>query len=228
MDSDSTLQIQLSRIWHNKFVFFITMRRGQKEHAVWRGYHQIVSIFIATLYQHHFSTVGCDKHTVNALQDNGHPDSNVHGTNMGLTWVQSAPDGPHVGPMNLAIRECNGNHKMKGCYLCSWRDRLPNSFNSLWSSDDTLRHRSRSILLHNIIISYGLLHDGTKPLPELMLTDNQRGLVAFSWGQFHRKCPRYISLLWVWKLLIQHSSHISQGPLNALIQIAGSEFCWSC
>ena len=25
------------------------------------------------------------------------------GANMGPTWVLSAPDGPHVGPMNLAI-----------------------------------------------------------------------------------------------------------------------------
>ena len=33
------------------------------------------------------------------------PDSKVHETNMGPTWVLSAPDGPHVGPMNLAIRE---------------------------------------------------------------------------------------------------------------------------
>ena len=31
------------------------------------------------------------------------PDSKVHGANMGPTWVRSAPDGPHVGPMNLAI-----------------------------------------------------------------------------------------------------------------------------
>ena len=31
------------------------------------------------------------------------PDSKVHGANMGSTWVLSAPDGPHVGPMNLAI-----------------------------------------------------------------------------------------------------------------------------
>ena len=31
------------------------------------------------------------------------PDSKVHGANMGLTWVLSATDGPHVGPMNLAI-----------------------------------------------------------------------------------------------------------------------------
>ena len=32
------------------------------------------------------------------------PDSKVHGANMGPTWVLSAPDGPHVGPINLAIR----------------------------------------------------------------------------------------------------------------------------
>ena len=32
------------------------------------------------------------------------PDSKVHGANMGPTWVLSAPDGTHVGPMNLAIR----------------------------------------------------------------------------------------------------------------------------
>ena len=29
-----------------------------------------------------------------------YPDSNVHGANMGPTWVLSAPDGPRVGPMN--------------------------------------------------------------------------------------------------------------------------------
>ena len=32
------------------------------------------------------------------------PDSKVHGANIGPTWVLSAPDGLHVGPMNLAIR----------------------------------------------------------------------------------------------------------------------------
>ena len=32
------------------------------------------------------------------------PDSKVHGANMGPTWVLPAPDGPHVGPMKLAIR----------------------------------------------------------------------------------------------------------------------------
>ena len=33
------------------------------------------------------------------------PDSKVHGANIGPTWVLSAPDGPHVGSMNLAIKE---------------------------------------------------------------------------------------------------------------------------
>ena len=33
------------------------------------------------------------------------PDSKVHGANMGTNWVLSAPDGPHVGPMNFAIKD---------------------------------------------------------------------------------------------------------------------------
>ena len=32
------------------------------------------------------------------------PDSKVHGVNMGPTWVRSAPDGSHIGPMKLALR----------------------------------------------------------------------------------------------------------------------------
>ena len=38
-----------------------------------------------------------------AISGSIYPDSKVHGTNLGPTWVLSAPDGPHVGPMNLAI-----------------------------------------------------------------------------------------------------------------------------
>ena len=37
------------------------------------------------------------------------PDSKFHGANMGPTWVLSAPDGPHVGPMNFAIRDMKKN-----------------------------------------------------------------------------------------------------------------------
>ena len=36
------------------------------------------------------------------------PDNKVHGANMGPTWVLSVPGGPHNGPINLAIRESNG------------------------------------------------------------------------------------------------------------------------
>ena len=32
-------------------------------------------------------------------------DSKVRGADMGPTWILSAPCGPHVGPMNLAIRD---------------------------------------------------------------------------------------------------------------------------
>ena len=32
------------------------------------------------------------------------PDGKVHGANMGPTWVLSAPDGPHVGPIYLGIK----------------------------------------------------------------------------------------------------------------------------
>ena len=33
-----------------------------------------------------------------------YPDNKVNGANMGPTWTLSAPDWPHVGPMNLVIR----------------------------------------------------------------------------------------------------------------------------
>ena len=39
-----------------------------------------------------------------------YPDSEVHMANMGPTWVLSAPDEPHVGHMNLAIRVVIGSH----------------------------------------------------------------------------------------------------------------------
>ena len=42
------------------------------------------------------------------------PKSKVHGANMGPTWVLSAPDGPHVGPMNLALRDVMS--RILACY----------------------------------------------------------------------------------------------------------------
>ena len=39
---------------------------------------------------------------VNSVLGN-YPDSKDHGANMGSIWVLSAPGGPHIGPMDLAI-----------------------------------------------------------------------------------------------------------------------------
>ena len=40
------------------------------------------------------------------LVDHTIPDSKVHGAYMGPTWGRQDPGGPHVGPMNLATRDC--------------------------------------------------------------------------------------------------------------------------
>ena len=50
-------------------------------------------------------------------------DSKFHGAKRGPTWVLSAPDGPHVRPMNLAIRVAicvivNGKSSSWTKYLC--------------------------------------------------------------------------------------------------------------
>ena len=47
-----------------------------------------------------------------------------------------------------------------------------------------------------------------------MLANYQWCYVTFTWGRFHGKCPRYLSLIWVWKLIIQYSRCISRGPTN--------------
>ena len=47
--------------------------------------------------------------------------SKVHGANMGPTWVLSAPDGPHVGPMNLAIRDIHSSLDHQSP-IFHWRD----------------------------------------------------------------------------------------------------------
>ena len=44
------------------------------------------------------------------------PESKVHGASMGPIWVLSAPDGSHVGPMNLAIKGYNKSINVSGGY----------------------------------------------------------------------------------------------------------------
>ena len=67
-------------------------------------------------------------------------DSKIHGANMGPTWVLSAPDGPHVGPMNLAIRVAllgRDDPTVTGCVFIVAR------LNKLWTNNRVacdLRH----------------------------------------------------------------------------------------
>ena len=50
----------------------------------------------------------CSSHPGSNFAADRDPDSKVHGANKGPTWDLSAPYGPHVGPMNLAIRGGTG------------------------------------------------------------------------------------------------------------------------
>ena len=55
-------------------------------------------------------------------------DNKVHGANMGPTWVLSAPDGPHVGPTNLAIRDViHSSHSIAYCWKFPSDSRLVSS-----------------------------------------------------------------------------------------------------
>ena len=55
-------------------------------------------------------------------------------------------------------------------------------------------------ILVNIGSGNGLLPDGTKPLPEPMLTDHQWSPVTFILEQFHRRYLKHQSVKPVWKL----------------------------
>ena len=76
------------------------MRLTYSMYLSWYGYmqpHKRLQAITAAMLT--FREADEDNHCQNTL-----PDSKAHGANMGPTWVMSAPDGPHVDPMNLAIR----------------------------------------------------------------------------------------------------------------------------
>ena len=39
-------------------------------------------------------------------------------------------------------------------------------------------------------------------------------IISEALWQFHRKCSRYLFMIWVWKLLIEDYIHISKGPMS--------------
>ena len=63
----------------------------------------------------------------------------------------------------------------------------------------------------NIGSGNGLLPDGTKPLPEPMLTDHQWSPVTIILGQFDRRCLNHQPLKLISKSHIWNSIQISQG-----------------
>ena len=83
------------------------------------------------------------------------PDSKVHGTNMGPTWVLLAPGGPHVGPINLASRDLEKwTHNLSCCMPIellliplqgprthstkpSWAYKAYNIFTKIWIAIET-------------------------------------------------------------------------------------------
>ena len=70
------------------------------------------------------------------------------------------------------------------------------AYNSLLPSDAIRRHGSGSILAQVMVCC---LTAPSHYLKQLMLTYHQWGLMAFFWGQFHKRCFRHQSLKLDWK-----------------------------
>ena len=77
-----------------------------------------------------------------------YPDRKVLGANMGPTWALSAPDGPHVGPMNLAIRVnlYAGKTNDVDCPLIDWIHIVIGQVASSWLN----LHGGRTVCLPTI------------------------------------------------------------------------------
>ena len=71
------------------------------------GFENVVMFWCHMLNYELVSNWSCYTMPVHTPFPIDYPDSKVHGANMGPTWVLAAPDGPHVGPMNLAIKPCS-------------------------------------------------------------------------------------------------------------------------
>ena len=72
----------------------------------WRGkcFHLVTSSWITPEVSSNYSQMRGPGMCL-WFADRSNPESKVYGANMGPTWVMPVPDGPNVGPINLAIRE---------------------------------------------------------------------------------------------------------------------------
>ena len=75
------------------------------KYAVPKNIHKPLFIFLTILYCWVLNRCTWARLFNNSFYKDFAPDfpvSKVNGANVGPTWALSAPDGPHVGPMNLA------------------------------------------------------------------------------------------------------------------------------
>ena len=90
-----------------------------------------------------------------------HPESNVHGANMRPTWVLSAPDGPHVGPMSqLSVSHTVVSSPYHGCFFIA-RTRIFSVMSSLFYNGTDMCHPlyipqvpSRNTLIRDTLIRF--------------------------------------------------------------------------
>ena len=80
-------------------------------------------------------------------------------------------------------------------------------FNSLCPSDAISLHRSGSTLAQVMACCF----DGTRLLPQPVLTYHHSCFVAFTWKQFHKKCPLTLSV-YVRRLHFQNYYHCPHLP----------------
>ena len=170
----------------------------------------------------------------NILHENelkqANPNSKVHGANMGPTWVLSAPNGPHVGPMNLVIREGLGHTRVTcgqamGCHCnylvikhpfqywdfrvhCNYIQyscmcNLIDLFNSLRPSDAYMRQHNMPTLLQ--IMACRLF--SAKPLSKPMLPYYQLDPTEHISVKFYSKFKSFHSRSCTWKCPLRNGSH---------------------
>ena len=121
---------------------------------------------------------------------------------MGPTWVLSAPDGPHVGPMNLANRAVLVNRWICHRDICS----LP--VGMLWcichhmSGNSSLLAMVQYMLIlftHcGLVTPYGDLDLASWGEQAITWTDVD---LSSSEGNFIGNCSRYLSLIYVLEIL---------------------------
>ena len=100
-------QFAQSWLWNKRLTtYFMTRNHTKHDDIIYPSVLLQITLFIFLFLLHNFCHFCkcCNKCPV-CSSDHRIPDSKVHGADMEPTWVLSAPDGPHIGPMNLAIRD---------------------------------------------------------------------------------------------------------------------------